>query len=243
VPSSADTWNSRYTDPSFHPAPQPNPFLLESLPFLPHGRALDLACGAGQNAIHLAERGWQVTAIDGSSAALDRAAALAASRGIHFRRAAPGSTGFSLRSSLSPARPHPARPEPSRRDSPGAGDGASAPASDSSASSQLLLIEADLESLSLPAASFDVILCLRYLQRSLFPAMERALRPGGILVYETFTTGQLSFESGPRNPDHLLKPGELRTAFFHLTTLFYREWKSREALASLLARKPSRHRA
>jgi SAM-dependent methyltransferase len=203
MPSSADTWNSRYTDPSFHPAPQPNPFLLESLPFLPRGRALDLACGAGQNAIHLAALGWQVTAIDVSSAALDRAAALASSRGVHLRRDRSFSSG----------------------------------------DSKLLLIEADLESLSLPAASFDVILCLRYLQRSLFPAMERALRPGGILVYETFTTGQLSFESGPRNPDHLLKPGELRTAFFHLTTLFYREWKSTEALASLLARKPSRHRA
>lgn len=224
MPSPAETWNSRYADPAFHPAPQPNPFLLEVLPFLPRGRALDLACGAGQNAVELAARGWTVTAIDDSSAALDRAELLAKSRHLSVRRT-------------------------SGSQNPGAARAGRA---------ALLLVRADLESFSLPESAFEVILCFRYLQRSLFFAIERALRPGGVLVFETFTLDQLSFDRGPRNPDHLLRIGELREAFPNLTRLFSREWKScsaassaacsaalqgsssGEALASLLARKPSR---
>ena len=209
MPSPADTWNSRYTDPSFHPAPQPNPFLLEALPFLPRGRALDLACGAGQNSVDLAARGWPVTATDVSISALDRAEALATSHNLPVRRA-----------SASRIPPDFPRSHP-----------------------EILLLRADLESFTLPASTFDVILCFRYLQRSLFPAIERALRPGGILVFETFTLDQLNFDRGPRNPDHLLHPGELRAAFPNLTHLFYREWKTGEAMASLLARKPSRQRS
>jgi tellurite methyltransferase len=230
MPSPAETWNSRYDDPSFHAASRPNPFLLEALPFFPRGCALDLACGAGQNAVFLAERGWATAAIDVSLSALDRAESLATSRGLAARCAA---------ASRIPA---------------------DFPARDPAGKIELLLLRADLESFTLPAAVFDVILSFRYLQRSLFPAIERALRPGGVLVFETFTLDQLSFDRGPRNPDHLLQPGELRTAFPNLTALFYREWKtarasavgalpcsaalqgstSGEALASLLARKPSR---
>ena len=46
------------------------------------GTALDVACGAGRNAVWLAERGWRVTAVDFASVALDRARELAASRRI-----------------------------------------------------------------------------------------------------------------------------------------------------------------
>lgn len=205
MPSASQTWDSRYADPSFHPAPQPNPFLLETLPFLPRGRALDLACGAGQNAVSLVARGWPVTAVDISSAALDRAESLAHSHNLPVRRV------------------------PASRLS----------ADFHSGRAELLLIHADLESFTLPASAFDVILNFRYLQRSLFPAIERALRPGGILVFETFTLGQLSFDHGPHHPDHLLQPGELRESFPGLVHLFSREWKSEAALASLLARKPS----
>jgi SAM-dependent methyltransferase len=213
MPSAAETWNSRYGDPDFHPAARPNPFLLETLPFLSRGSALDLACGAGQNAVALVERGRPTAAIDVSLIALDRAEALARSRGVRVRRAAASSIPEKF-----PAR-----------------------------SAELLLIHADLENFLLPISAFEVILCFRYLQRSLFAAMESALRPGGILVFETFTRDQLSFDRGPRNPDHLLQPGELRSAFPGLDLLFYREWKSScdaprghspgEAMASLLARK------
>jgi SAM-dependent methyltransferase len=48
----------------------------------PRGRALDLACGEGRNAIWLAERGWRVTAVDFSDVAIERAAKLAERRGV-----------------------------------------------------------------------------------------------------------------------------------------------------------------
>lgn len=102
----------------------------------------------------------------------------------------------------------------------------------------LLLLQADLERIALPPARFDLVLCIKYLQRSLFTAIERALRPGGALVYETYTVDQLAFPHGPRSPDHLLRSGELRAAFPGLKTLFYREFCAGRGIATLLARKP-----
>ena len=49
---------------------------------LPAGRAVDLGTGEGRNAIWLAERGWQVTAVDFSAVGLARAARLAAERAV-----------------------------------------------------------------------------------------------------------------------------------------------------------------
>jgi SAM-dependent methyltransferase len=102
---------------------------------------------------------------------------------------------------------------------------------------RLVFIEADLETFPLPASHFDLVVCINYLQRSLFPRIENALRTGGVLIYETFTRSQLQFSSGPRNPDFLLHPDELRDAFPNLTTLFYRELSAVKGIASLLARK------
>ncbi|MBI4469275.1 MAG: class I SAM-dependent methyltransferase [Acidobacteria bacterium] len=101
----------------------------------------------------------------------------------------------------------------------------------------LVLLEADLGCLNLPADRFDVVICFNYLQRSLFDCLERSLRSGGMLVYETHTVEQLRFSSGPRNPDHLLLPGELREAFPDLELLLYRETSEGKGRASLLGRK------
>lgn len=49
----------------------PTPLLVETAQTLKPGRALDLACGTGRNAVWLAEHGWQVTAVDGSAAAIE----------------------------------------------------------------------------------------------------------------------------------------------------------------------------
>lgn len=100
------------------------------------------------------------------------------------------------------------------------------------------VLHADLEKIELPEHSYDLILCIRYLQRSLFPQICRALRPGGMLLYETFTRAQLDFEGGPKDPSHLLKPGELREAFHELCVLFYRELRAGQGIASLAAQKP-----
>jgi tellurite methyltransferase len=101
------------------------------------------------------------------------------------------------------------------------------------------LVQADLEQFQLPADSFVVILCLQYLQRSLFQQMTRALQPGGMLLFETFTQTQLNYSGGPRNPEYLLEPGELRAAFPGLKLLFYRELNAGQGIASLVAQKPS----
>ena len=100
---------------------------------------------------------------------------------------------------------------------------------------------ADLESAQLEVNGYFLILCVRYLQRSLFPQICRALRPGGMLLFETYTKAQLDFPGGPRNPGHLLDKGELRRAFPELQTVFYRELRAEQGIASLAARKPEGH--
>ena len=49
---------------------------------MPPGRALDLACGEGRNAVWLAERGWEVTGVDFAAVGLDKARGLAIARGV-----------------------------------------------------------------------------------------------------------------------------------------------------------------
>jgi tellurite methyltransferase len=103
------------------------------------------------------------------------------------------------------------------------------------------LVQASLEEIRLPDTSFSLILCLHYLQRSLFPQLARALQHGGVLLFETFTRAQLSYSDGPHNPAYLLEPGELRTAFPGLHVLFYRELNAGQGIASLVAQKPQKN--
>jgi tellurite methyltransferase len=104
------------------------------------------------------------------------------------------------------------------------------------------LMQADLEETRLPEYRFDLILCVNYLQRSLFPQMTRALRPDGVLLFETFTSAQMEFDGGPRNAAFLLGAGELRGAFPELSVLFYRELRAGQGIATLLAKKPGEKR-
>ena len=75
-------WDERYSGPDLVWGAGPNRFVTEEVTALPAGRAVDLGTGEGRNAIWLAERGWQVTAVDFSAAGLARAARLAAERGV-----------------------------------------------------------------------------------------------------------------------------------------------------------------
>jgi SAM-dependent methyltransferase len=74
----------------------------------------------------------------------------------------------------------------------------------------------------LQADTFDLIVVVHYLHRPLFPALVSALRPGGVLVYETFTRAQAA-RGQPTNPAFLLEPGELPTLVRPLTVLASRE--------------------
>src|SRR5919109_4597158 len=97
------------------------------------------------------------------------------------------------------------------------------------------LLQADLEAVTLPVNRYSVVLCVRYLERSLFPQICRGLRPGGMLLFETYTKAQLDFSGGPRDPAHLLNTGELRKAFPKLEVVFYRELRAEQGIASLAA--------
>jgi tellurite methyltransferase len=72
------------------------------------------------------------------------------------------------------------------------------------------------------SGSCDAIVVAHYLERSLVPAIIDALRPGGLVFYQTFTRTKVSCK-GPSNPDFLLADGELRELFRDLDLLVYRE--------------------
>jgi SAM-dependent methyltransferase len=117
------------------------------------GSVLDLACGRGRHARHLAGLGYRVEAVDRDAGAL---AALAGTDGITTRCA-------------------------------------------------------DLEGAPWPygAGMFDGIVVVNYLHRPLMAALLDALRPGGVLIYETFALGNEK-HGRPSNPEFLLRPDELR---------------------------------
>ncbi len=74
-----EDWNQRYAAEELVWGAEPNRFVEEEFRAVsPRGRALDIACGEGRNAIWLAKRGWVVTAVDYSAIALERARRLAA---------------------------------------------------------------------------------------------------------------------------------------------------------------------
>jgi SAM-dependent methyltransferase len=77
-----EEWNRRYADADLLWTAAPNRFLVAEVAELEPGRALDLACGEGRNAVWLAEQGWQVVGVDYSDVALGKAAGLAAERGV-----------------------------------------------------------------------------------------------------------------------------------------------------------------
>jgi SAM-dependent methyltransferase len=97
---------------------------------------------------------------------------------------------------------------------------------------------ADLDTYPLPADYFDLLFCTRFLLRARWDDLKRTVRPGGFVMYETFTTGQIARGFGPSSPDHLLHPGELETAFCDWTVLHAEEVEQPAAMARLVARKP-----
>lgn len=110
---------------------------------------------------------------------------------------------------------------------------------------QIDAVLCDLESdgkIPVKNGSCGALLVFRFLFRPLAPAIERALAPGGILIYETFTRAQPALGWGPKSPDFLLEPGELPGLFPGLEILHHDERPVSaprpEASARLVARKP-----
>jgi SAM-dependent methyltransferase len=75
-------WDRRYAGAELVWTAGPNRFVVDELQPLPPGRALDLGTGEGRNAIWLAGRGWQVTAVDFSAVGLDKGRRLAEAHGL-----------------------------------------------------------------------------------------------------------------------------------------------------------------
>lgn len=182
-------WEARYaTAGERHD--RPSAFLVAHAALL-RGRVLDIAAGAGRNALFLARRGCSVEAIDISLA------------GLRMARAAAAREGY-----------------------------------------QLLAVQADLESFPLARERYDAIINIRYLQRSLFEPIQRAVKPEGLILFETFLIDQQSI-GHPRNPAFLLQRGELRAAYARCQILIYEEGRFETDtgpayLARMIARRPPR---
>lgn len=84
-------------------------------------------------------------------------------------------------------------------------------------------IESDLTHYSIAPNRYDLIININYLERKLFPSMIEGLTDEGILIFETFITAHEEGYHNPSNPDFLLQPNELPTAFSALKILFYEE--------------------
>ena len=150
------------------PDAAPSDFLLAQAACI-HGRVLDVAAGAGHNALFLARLGHVVEAIDIAHSGLRQLRARACASGL-----------------------------------------------------RVLTVQADLETFPLPRDRYDAVINFRYLQRSLLEPLQRALKPGGVIVFETFLLDQRTI-GHPRNPDYLLRRGELQMAFAGCEILVYEE--------------------
>ena len=157
-------WDERYSRDEYVYGVAPNRWLAsESRRIRPGGRVLSLGEGEGRNAVWLAERGFEVVAVDASAVGLEKARRLAASRGVTIQTHLEHLAGY--------------RPEP---------------------------------------ASYDALV-LVYLhlgpkhRAAVHAAGAAALKPGGVVIVEAFTPGQLAHRSGgPKQLDFLYDAATLR---------------------------------
>jgi SAM-dependent methyltransferase len=185
-------WEERYAGAGARgrhtPELPPSDFLVAHAGLI-RGRVLDIAAGAGRNALFLARRGNIVEAIDFTFVGLQRACAVARTEGL-----------------------------------------------------DVSAVQADLEAFPLPCDRYDAAINIRYLQRSLFVPLQRAVKRGGIILFETFLVDQRAIRP-PVNPDFLLERGELRAAFSACEMLVYEEGLFHSAMEpAYLARMVARRR-
>ena len=102
------------------------------------------------------------------------------------------------------------------------------------------LINLETEEKPLCNLSADLVLIMRYLHRPLFPAINKLIKTKGAIIYSTFMVGSEQYGS-PRNPNYLLKPGELADIFASYDVLIdeQRELADGRPVALFVAIKPS----
>jgi 2-polyprenyl-3-methyl-5-hydroxy-6-metoxy-1,4-benzoquinol methylase len=161
-------WNARYRGATGER--QASRVLQENLHLLPDsGRALDLACGLGGNAILLAEQGLQVDAWDIADVPVAALQEVALERQL------------AIQAEVRDVEANPPGPE-----------------------------------------TFAVIVVSYFLDRDIIPELIQALKPGGLIFYQTFTRQRVS-DRGPQRAEFRLAEQELLQLFSGLQVLFYRE--------------------
>jgi SAM-dependent methyltransferase len=93
---------------------------------------------------------------------------------------------------------------------------------------------------------FSGVIVFRYLHRPLFEQIKAAIKPGGMIIYETFTQQQAQY-GRPKNPDFLLKPAELTQLFVDWKIIYHFEGvvntsevdNTKQAIAQIIAIKPN----
>ncbi|MGH8012143.1 MAG: class I SAM-dependent methyltransferase [Candidatus Binataceae bacterium] len=162
------TWEERFR--AGMAVGEPEPSLVEMMPLLPRGIALDVAAEMGRNAMALARAGFRVIATDFSVTAMSALATVARAEGL-----------------------------------------------------AITTVVSDLEKgFAFQYRRFDVIINVSYLDRAMVPFLIESLKPGGVLLFDTFLIDQAA-SGHPRNPRFLLKHYELRELLGSLELLRYRE--------------------
>ncbi len=87
--------------------------------------------------------------------------------------------------------------------------------------------QVDVDAFEFPEAAYDLVLNFNFLERSLFPKIKKALKPGGHIIFETYLIDQQVL-GHPRNPAYLLGHNELLDQFRDFRILSYREGKFSE---------------
>lgn len=96
---------------------------------------------------------------------------------------------------------------------------------------------ADLADFVAGTKSYDLLLVFFYLERKIFPELVKVLRPGGLLIYKTYTRENPRFGRGPTHSQHLLANNELLHAFPGLRVLYYQETIRDRGVAEFVGRK------
>ena len=95
----------------------------------------------------------------------------------------------------------------------------------------------DLESFTLEPNSYDVILCTYYMQKDLFKQFQSALKPGGMIVVETYNVDYLKYAEFSRK--WALDTNEMLDIFKGLRVIRYQDYDDgKEAYSSIIAQKP-----
>ncbi len=152
-----EKWNAKYLKNNGDS--DTSKILEKYISIVSHGNALDLACGNGRNSRFLAQKGFQVDAVDISNVAIN----------------------------------HLAGKDP-----------------------RINVICQDIDTWQIPEDRYQIIISIRFMDRRLFPMIQKGLKPGGILIFESFIDEKKAY---------CLEPNELLNAFEFFHVVYYEEKK------------------